>query len=246
MDTFIEECVMEGFPSKIAREVTGVTPTQLSYWAKTGLVTPSVASGRGRGSARLYSFRDLVQIGVVAKLLGAGISLQRVRKAVAYVRRHFPDLSHPLAELTLLTDGETIFHLTDDPDVIVDTVRHDGQLVFSVPFTKLVERLRQRLNTAPVPQSRTIIVGEFEFPVTLTPDQEDGGFVAECPALPGCVSQGDTVSEALTNIQDAAQGWLEVNAELEARGEVRKLPTRKRSEERRVGKECRSRWSPYH
>ena len=218
---------MEGFPSKVVRDVTGVTPTQLSYWAKTGLVTPSVAPGRGRGSSRLYSFPDLVQLQVVANLLGAGISLQRVRKAVGYLRRHLPDLSHPLAELTLLTDGDTIFHLTDDPEVIVDTVRHGGQLVFAVPFTELVERLRERLNTAPFPQTRTLTVGEFEFPVTMTPDHQDGGFVAECPALPGCVSQGETVSEALGNIRDAAQGWLEVNAELERKGEVRKLPTRK-------------------
>ena len=196
----------------------------MSYWAKTGLVTPSVASGRGRGSSRLYSFRDLVQLQVVGKLLGAGVSLQRVRKALGYLRRHAPDLSQPLAELTLLTDGETIFHLTDDADVIVDTVRHGGQLVFSVPFAEWVERLRRRLDEFPMAQTGSVALGDFEFTVTLTPDKHDGGFVAECPALPGCVSQGDTVSEALANIQDAAEGWLEVNADLEAKGKVAKLP----------------------
>jgi len=73
--------------------------------------------------------------------------------------------------------------------------------------------------------SRKITVGELEIAVTLTPDELDGGFVAECPALPGCISQGDTLREALTNIQDAAQGWLEVNDTLEASGQARKLPT---------------------
>jgi predicted RNase H-like HicB family nuclease len=38
---------------------------------------------------------------------------------------------------------------------------------------------------------------------------EDGVFVAQCPALPGCVSQGSTRSEALANIRDAIQGYLE-------------------------------------
>jgi len=38
---------------------------------------------------------------------------------------------------------------------------------------------------------------------------EDGMFVAECPNLPGCVSQGKTRSEALTNIKDAIEGYLE-------------------------------------
>ncbi len=38
---------------------------------------------------------------------------------------------------------------------------------------------------------------------------EDGVFVAECPSLPGCISQGKTRSEALANIKDAIAGYLE-------------------------------------
>lgn len=37
---------------------------------------------------------------------------------------------------------------------------------------------------------------------------EDGTFVAECPALPGCISQGKTRAEAVANIADAIQGYL--------------------------------------
>ncbi len=37
---------------------------------------------------------------------------------------------------------------------------------------------------------------------------EDGAFVAECPSLPGCISQGKTRAEALDNIKDAAKGYL--------------------------------------
>ena len=40
---------------------------------------------------------------------------------------------------------------------------------------------------------------------------EEGGFWAEIPALPGCVSQGDTLDELVENIRDAAEGWLEVS-----------------------------------
>ncbi len=39
---------------------------------------------------------------------------------------------------------------------------------------------------------------------------EEGGFWAEVPALPGCVSQGESFSETLANIREAAEGWLEV------------------------------------
>ncbi len=42
---------------------------------------------------------------------------------------------------------------------------------------------------------------------------EDGVYIAECPAIPGCVSQGRTVAEAERNIQDAINECLEVRAE---------------------------------
>ena len=47
-----------------------------------------------------------------------------------------------------------------------------------------------------------------KFRVTIEPD-EDGIFVAQCPALPGCVSQGDTREEALKNIEEAAELYIE-------------------------------------
>jgi antitoxin HicB len=53
-----------------------------------------------------------------------------------------------------------------------------------------------------------------EFRVTLHPDLEDGGYWVECPELPGCSSQGDSVEEALDMIKDAIKGHLEVEGEL--------------------------------
>ncbi|ATZ61170.2 MAG: type II toxin-antitoxin system HicB family antitoxin [Methanosarcinales archaeon Met12] len=53
----------------------------------------------------------------------------------------------------------------------------------------------------------------MKFKVIVWEDEEDEGYVIECPALPGCVSQGDTIEEVLENIKDAIQGWLEVAAE---------------------------------
>ena len=48
----------------------------------------------------------------------------------------------------------------------------------------------------------------MKFRVLIEPD-EDGVFVAECPVLPGCVSQGKTRIEAMANIRDAIQGYLQ-------------------------------------
>ncbi len=56
---------------------------------------------------------------------------------------------------------------------------------------------------------------KMKYRVVIEPD-EDGVFVAECPALPGCVSQGKTRAEALANIKDAMTGYL---ASLKKHGE---------------------------
>lgn len=48
----------------------------------------------------------------------------------------------------------------------------------------------------------------MKFRIIINQD-EDGVFVAECPALPGCISQGNTRKEALENINDAIRGYLE-------------------------------------
>ena len=39
---------------------------------------------------------------------------------------------------------------------------------------------------------------------------EEGGYWAEVPALPGCVTEGDTMEEVVANLQDAIEGWLDV------------------------------------
>ncbi|MEA5579619.1 type II toxin-antitoxin system HicB family antitoxin [Anabaena sp. UHCC 0451] len=44
---------------------------------------------------------------------------------------------------------------------------------------------------------------------------EEGGYWAEVPALPGCITEGDTMEELINNLQDAIQGWLEVANEIQ-------------------------------
>ena len=49
-------------------------------------------------------------------------------------------------------------------------------------------------------------------PIILTPDTDAGGFVVECPVIPGCISQGDTRDEAVANIREAIALCLETRA----------------------------------
>lgn len=48
----------------------------------------------------------------------------------------------------------------------------------------------------------------MEYRIILEPDLEDGGYVAHCPALPGCYSQGDTREEAIENVREAIEAYL--------------------------------------
>jgi len=200
-------------------QVIGVTARQLGYWDKTGVVTPSIAQAEGRGTRRLYSFLDIVQIRATKALKDQGMSLQRIRRCVAYLRKQRKEVEHPLAELKLLTDGQTIFVLTANKDVILDTL-NSGQLVMSLAIGQLVNDIRTQVEKLTKKTVETVVVDNFEYQVIIEADPEAGGYVVECPAIKGCVSQGETKEEALIMIQDAITACLEVREEMEAHAEV--------------------------
>jgi predicted RNase H-like HicB family nuclease len=150
----------------------------------------------------------------VAKFLrDRGLSLQKIRKSLNYLRKHLPEVEKPLAQLRFLTDGETIFVLTNKDKEIIDTLKK-GQYILAIAIEELINDLRGK--TVKIAMERTYMVKVFkrEFKVVLHPDLEDGGYWVECPELPGCSSQGDSVEEALDTIKDAIKGHLEVEEEL--------------------------------
>jgi DNA-binding transcriptional MerR regulator len=103
----------------------GITYRQLDYWARTGLVVPTVRGASGSGSHRLYSFTDMRVLKVVKRLLDAGVSLQNIRLAVQHLRAHG---ASDLAATTLFSDGIIIYECRG-PDEIADLLRA-GQGVF--------------------------------------------------------------------------------------------------------------------
>src|SRR5262245_62676411 len=88
-----------GYRGPTACAAAGITYRQLDYWARTGLVEPSVRAAAGSGSQRLYGFRDILVLRVVKRLLDTGISLQQIRSAVTYLRQHG---ANDLAQITLM------------------------------------------------------------------------------------------------------------------------------------------------
>lgn len=199
------------FNSKTAVQIIGLSFRQLDYWDRTHFIKPSVREAAGTGSARLYAFSDMVQLKVAKTLLDKGVSLQKIRKAITYLKKNMPEVEKPLAELRFLTDGETIFVLTDNKKAIIDTLK-SGQIVFSIALGDIVADLKGDIIALTKERKYAVTVKGRKYSVVMHPDEEDGGYWVECPALPGCSSQGDTVEEALEMIRDAIKGHLEVTS----------------------------------
>src|SRR2546422_6002309 len=132
---------MDGVNAKAACRITGLSYRRLDYWDRVHFIKPSLQEAKGTGSARLYAFVDLIQLRVAKTLREKGVSLQKIRKCLTYLKKHAPEVGKPFAQLRLLTDGESIFVLTKDPKVMIDTLR-GGQFVFSLALGEIVEEVR--------------------------------------------------------------------------------------------------------
>lgn len=197
------------FNTSTVSKVTGLSKRRIDYWDSTHFIKPSLREAAGYGSTRLYSFEDLIRLKVAKTLLDKGITLQKIRKAVSYLKKNMPDIEDPLSDLKFLTDGEAIFVLTKESKKIIDTLKN-GQLVFSVSLGTIIDTLKGEVKTFHDQRKYEIAVMKKKYPVILHTDTEDGGYWVECPEIPGCASQGDTIEEALTMIKDAIKGCIEV------------------------------------
>jgi DNA-binding transcriptional MerR regulator len=131
-----------GYRGATACTAAGITYRQLDYWARTGLVEPSVQGASGSGSQRLYGFRDILVLKIVKRLLDTGVSLQNIRSAVEHLRsRGISDLER----MTLMSDGATIYECAS-ADEIVDLLQ-GGQGVFGIAIGKVWSEVEGSLAT---------------------------------------------------------------------------------------------------
>ena len=131
----------QGFRAPEVVKLVGVTYRQLDYWARTDLVKPSVKDAQGSGTQRLYGFQDLVLLRSIKNLLDTGVALQKVRKAIDFVRGH---LQEAPAGMTLVSDGETIYGCQSE-DEIIDVLRQGQGAMFTLPVAKVWDELERSL-----------------------------------------------------------------------------------------------------
>lgn len=133
-----------GYRGPIAHRVAGITYRQLDYWARTGLVVPSIRDAEGSGTQRLYSFRDILLLRVVKRFLDVGISLQQVRKAIDHLRARGID---NLTELTLVSDGFSVYEVTSAHELY--DLSSGGQGMFMISVSSVWRELEGTLSTLP-------------------------------------------------------------------------------------------------
>jgi DNA-binding transcriptional MerR regulator len=133
-----------GYRGPTACTAAGITYRQLDYWARTGLVEPSVRPASGSGSQRLYGFRDILALKIVKRLLDTGISLQQIRTAVSYLREQG---ASDLAQVTLMSDGASVYACTS-PDEVVDLLQ-GGQGVFGIALGRVWQEVEGSLADLP-------------------------------------------------------------------------------------------------
>ncbi len=127
------EAVEEGFRGRQVCAIVGITYRQLDYWARKDLLRPSIADAKGSGSQRLYSYRDIVELKVVKRLLDGGVSLQKARTAVEFLRQN---LGADLASADLVLDGPNSL-LVRTEDELVDLFRKGQGVLNLVKLTSI-------------------------------------------------------------------------------------------------------------
>ena len=132
-----------GYRGPAVCKIVGISYRQLDYWTTTGLITPSVRDAEGSGTQRLYAFEDIVQLKVIKNLLDAGVSLQRIRAALEFVRER--GLS--LRDVTLMSDGKTVYAL-DDQQQIIDLLA-SGQGVFGIAVKPVYADVEAQITKLP-------------------------------------------------------------------------------------------------
>ncbi len=133
-----------GYRGPTACSAAGITYRQLDYWARTGLVEPSIRPATGSGTQRLYGFRDILVLKIVKRLLDAGVSLQQIRQAVTHLaNRGISDL----ATLTLMSDGATVYECTSAEEVV--DLLQGGQGVFGIAVGRVWQEVEGSLAELP-------------------------------------------------------------------------------------------------
>ena len=172
-----------GYRGPSACQIAGITYRQLDYWARTSLVVPSIRGAAGSGSQRLYSFKDILVLKIVKRLLDTGISLHNIRVAVDHLRQRGVQ---DLANITLFSDGTTVYECTSAEEVV--DLLQGGQGVFGIAVSGAMRELTGAI--ADFPGSAPTAASRSRRPRTSWPAAARPGTARSAEPVPSRVRAG--------------------------------------------------------
>src|SRR5699024_1457499 len=133
-----------GYRGPTVCKVVGISYRRLDYWARTDLVTPSIRNATGSGSQRLYSFRDILVLKIVKRLLDTGVGTVFTITAVCLRR---PRAVDDLSQISLMSAGASVFECTWPDEVVVLVL--GGQGVFGIAVGRVWNEVEGTLSELP-------------------------------------------------------------------------------------------------
>ncbi len=192
---------VKGFRTGIVSRLVGLSYKQIEHYDHAGLVEPEMQKAAGRGSRRLYSRTDLIELLVIRRLLQRGLFLWDIRKALEEARRRYPKVKRPLSELTFRTDGLTIY--IDDPggQGPVDLL-HPEQPVLASAVEEAAEQIDRAIREFENHSIEELRVKGKVYLIEMVNDSESHGVIARCPDLLGISTKGQDEKEALGRMRE--------------------------------------------
>ncbi len=133
---------LQTFSGTDAAEIVGITYRRLDYWARTDLVRPSGTDAAGSGSRRRYTYRDLLELKVIKKLLDAGIRLESIREVFAYMREH---VDTDISAAHLVINGSSV--VLCDGNELIDVLRHGQGVLNILPMSGVRDEVDRQIFT---------------------------------------------------------------------------------------------------
>ena len=129
----------QGYTGPQVCKIVDISYRQLDHWTTTKLIKASLRSIKGSGHHREYSFEDLLKVKIVKNLRDAGMSLQKIRKALISLEK-IMNTNTNYSDITVVSDGSSIYASKNEEEFI--DILKKGQAVFGIslgPIKKEIE-----------------------------------------------------------------------------------------------------------
>lgn len=190
----------KGFRTGIVRKLIGLSYKRIEYYDQHGIVHPDLQKARGRGSRRLYSRDNLAELNVLKKLMDRDITLYKIRKAIAEIKKRFPKMKRPLKDMEFLTNGQTIFIKNPQTGEVIDLLMPDQPVLFK-RINQISDSVNSDIHNIDVASIETLSVDGKDYLIELVEEATGQGVVARCPDLYGVSVKAGNEAEALTKME---------------------------------------------